>query len=147
MLYEVITRELRLEVPERMDAGGEVVAPLDEKALDEAVRHLRTAGCEALVIHFLHSYINPAHELRAAELARGAWPNAYVTAGHAVLSEYREYERGVTATVNASVQPVLDRYLERLSKELRARGFVRDLLVITSYSIHYTKLYEARSPD
>ncbi|MCG6951698.1 MAG: hydantoinase/oxoprolinase family protein [Betaproteobacteria bacterium] len=126
----LIPRELRLEVPERMDAAGEVVAPLDEPALARAVTALRDAGCEALVIHFLHSYINPAHELRAAELARGQWPNAYVTAGHAVLSEYREYERGVTAAVNASVQPVLDRYLERLAHELRARGFTRDLLVM-----------------
>jgi N-methylhydantoinase A len=126
----LIPRELRLEVPERMDAAGEVVAPLDEPALARAVTALRDAGCEALVIHFLHSYINPAHELRAAELARGQWPNAYVTAGHAVLSEYREYERGVTAAVNAAVQPVLDRYLERLAHELRARGFTRDLLVM-----------------
>jgi N-methylhydantoinase A len=126
----LIPRELRLEVPERMDAAGEVVAPLDEKALREAVLRLRNAGCEALVLHFLHSYINPAHEARAAELARAQWPNAYVTAGHAILSEYREYERGVTATVNASVQPVLDRYLERLAAELRARGFARDLLVM-----------------
>jgi N-methylhydantoinase A len=126
----LIPRELRLEVPERMDAEGKVVEVLDEKALEDAVRRLREAGCEALVIHFLHSYINPAHEARAAELARRQWPNAYVTAGHMVLSEYREYERGVTATVNAAVRPVLDRYLERLARELRTRGFARDLLVM-----------------
>jgi len=126
----LIPRELRFEVAERMDAEGAVVTPLDEAALRDAVAALRETGCEALVIHFLHSYINPAHEARAAELARAQWPNAYVTAGHAVLSEYREYERGVTATVNAAVQPVLDRYLERLAAELRARGFARDLLVM-----------------
>jgi N-methylhydantoinase A len=126
----IIPRELRLEVPERMDAEGEVVTPLDEAALRAAVARLIEAGCESLVIHFLHSYINPAHELRAAELARAQWPNGYVTAGHTLLSEYREYERGVTAAVNASVQPVLDRYIERLRGELRARGFERDLLVM-----------------
>jgi N-methylhydantoinase A len=53
-----------------------------------------------------------------------------VTAGHAILSEYREYERGVTAAVNASVQPVLDRYLSRLRKELSAKSFDRDILVM-----------------
>lgn len=126
----LIPRELRLEVPERMDAAGEVVTPLDENALQKAVAKLKNAGCEALVLHFLHSYINPAHEQRAAELARAQWPNGYVTAGHAVLSEYREYERGVTAAVNASVQPILDRYIDRLAGELRARGFGRDLLVM-----------------
>jgi N-methylhydantoinase A len=72
------------------------------------------AGCEALVIHFLHAYANPAHELRAAEIAAEVWPNAHVTCGHALLSESREFERGVTAAVNAGVQPLLERYIARL---------------------------------
>ncbi len=126
----MIDREVRLEVPERMDADGKVLTPLDEVAVAEAATKLLAQGCEAVVIHFLHSYINPAHERRAAEIVRGLWPNAYVTAGHVILSEYREYERGVTAAVNASVQPVLDRYLSRLRKELEAKGFDRDLLVM-----------------
>jgi N-methylhydantoinase A len=126
----MIDREVRLEVPERMDADGKVLTPLDEAAVADAAKALVTAGCEAVVIHFLHSYINPAHERRAAEIVRGLWPNQYVTAGHVILSEYREYERGVTAAVNASVQPVLDRYLSRLRTELKAKGFDRDLLVM-----------------
>jgi N-methylhydantoinase A len=126
----LIPRELRLEVPERMDAEGAVVVPLDEAAVRNAALKLVAAGCESLVIHFLHSYINPVHEKRAYDIARSVWPNAYVTAGHTLLSEYREYERGVTAAVNASVQPILDRYIERLTTELRARGFRKDLLVM-----------------
>jgi N-methylhydantoinase A len=126
----LIDRERRLEVPERMDADGKVLIALDEAAVAEATKKLLTLGCEAVVIHFLHSYINSTHEHRAAEIVRGLWPNAYVTAGHAILSEYREYERGVTAAVNASVQPVLDRYLTRLRTELSAKGFDRDLLVM-----------------
>lgn len=126
----VIDREVRLEVPERMDADGKVLTPLDEAAVAEAAKKLLAAGCEAVVIHFLHSYINSTHERRAAEIVRALWPNKYVTAGHAILSEYREYERGVTAAVNASVQPVLDRYLSRLRTELSAKGFDRDLLVM-----------------
>jgi len=126
----LIPRELRLEVPERMDAEGAPVIPLDEAAVREAVRRLLAEGCESLVIHFLHSYINPAHERRALEIARESWPNRYLTAGHTLLSEYREYERGVTAAVNACVQPVLDRYIERLRSELKRRGFAKDLLVM-----------------
>ena len=126
----LIPRQLRLEVAERMDAEGEVVEPLDEAAVRSAAGQLKAAGCESLVIHFLHSYINPAHERRALEIAREVWPNRYVTAGHKVLSEYREYERGVTATVNAAVQPILDLYIGRLQSELRARGFAHDLLVM-----------------
>jgi N-methylhydantoinase A len=126
----IIPRELRLEIPERMNARGEVVTPLDEAALAAAVDTLIAAGCESLVIHFLHSYANPAHELRAGEIARELWPNAYVTLGHALLSEFREYERGTTAAVNAAVQPILDRYVLRLQGELEAQGFQRDLLVM-----------------
>jgi N-methylhydantoinase A len=126
----LIPRELRMEVPGRMDAEGEEVTPLDERAVGEAVRRLAAAGCESLVLHFLHSYINPAHEKRALAIARGLWPNRYVTAGHTILSEYREYERGVTAAVNASVQPILARYLAKLTEELKSRGFARDLLVM-----------------
>jgi N-methylhydantoinase A len=105
----LIDREHRFEVPERMDAEGEVLVPLDEDAVRAAAIALREAGRESLVIHFLHAYVNPAHERRAAEIAAEVWPNGYITMGHAVLSEYREYERGVTATVNACIQPVLDR--------------------------------------
>ncbi len=126
----LVPRQWRLEVPERLDAEGGVVTPLDEAAVREAVQQLKAAGCEALVIHFLHSYINPAHENRALDIATELWPNGYITAGHSLLSEYREYERGTTACVNAAVQPVLHRYIERLDGELKKRGFGRDLLVM-----------------
>ncbi|MCX7351576.1 MAG: hydantoinase/oxoprolinase family protein, partial [Alphaproteobacteria bacterium] len=126
----LIPRELRIEVPERMDARGQVLTALDEGAVRQAVQALLFAGCESLVIHFLHAYANPAHELRAAELARAIWPNDYITMGHALLSEYREYERGTTASVNAAVQPILDRYVRRLQSELEAQGFAHDLLVM-----------------
>ena len=126
----VIPRDLRLEVPERMDAMGRIVTVLDEDALRLAVQALVDAGCESLVIHFLHAYANPAHELRAAEVAATIWPTPYITMGHSLLSESREFERGVTAAVNASVQPLLERYVARLAGELRDRGYARDLLVM-----------------
>jgi N-methylhydantoinase A len=126
----LVERELRLEVDERVDAEGQVVRPLDEQAVERAAEQLAALGAESVVIHFLHSYINPAHEARAAEIVRRKWANGYVTAGHAIISEYREYERGVTAAVNASIQPVLHRYLERLRGELAARGFANELLVM-----------------
>ena len=126
----VIPRDLRLEVPERMDALGRIVTELDESALRSAVQQLIGAGCESLVIHFLHAYANPAHELRAAGIAAEIWPNSYITMGHALLSESREYERGVTAAVNASVQPLLERYVSRLASELSGRGYKNGLLVM-----------------
>ncbi|MBL8576916.1 MAG: hydantoinase/oxoprolinase family protein [Mesorhizobium sp.] len=126
----VIPRNLRLEVSERVEAGGAVRTPLDEDEVETAVRQLLDAGCEALVIHFLHSYANPSHERRAAEIAASLWPNGYITTGHSLLSEAREFERGVTASVNASVQPILERYVERLRNELAKMGYARDFLIM-----------------
>lgn len=126
----VIPRDLRLEVSERVEASGAVRVPLDEAEMRDAVKRLLAAGSESLVIHFLHSYANPAHERRAAEIAAELWPNGHITTGHALLSEAREFERGVTAAVNASVQPILERYVERLRKELAAKGYARDFLIM-----------------
>ena len=126
----VIPRDLRMEVAERMDAQGRVLVPLDEDGFRKTVSNLAEMGCESLVIHFLHAYANPAHELRAMEIAREIWPTPYITCGHQLLSESREFERGVTAAVNASVQPLLERYVARLADGLRERGYGRDLLVM-----------------
>lgn len=126
----LIPRDLRLEVPERTLADGSEYLPLDEDALRAALRQLVAEDCEALVIHFLHAYANPAHEIRAGEIAREEWPNGNITLGSALLSESREFERGVTAAVNASVQPLLRRYVERLADRLAERGYTRDLLVM-----------------
>ncbi len=126
----VIPRDLRLEVIERVEAGGKVREKLNEEEVRVAVARLLAAGCESLVIHFLHSYANPAHELRAAEIAAETWPNDYITTGHSLLSEAREFERGVTASVNASVQPILKRYIEKLRAELGNRGYDHDFLVM-----------------
>jgi N-methylhydantoinase A len=126
----VIPRDLRLEVAERLEASGRVRVPLDENGVRGAVEKLLAAGCESLVIHFLHAYANPAHERRAAEIAAGLWPNDHITMGHSLLSEAREFERGVTAAVNASVQPILKRYVARLREELAGRGYRRDFLVM-----------------
>ena len=126
----LIQRNLRLEVDERLEASGAVRTPLDEDGVRAAVGRLIDAGCESLVIHFLHAYANPAHEIRAAEIAAELWPNDHVTMGHALLSEAREFERGVTAAVNASVQPILKRYVERLRHELQSRGYRREFLIM-----------------
>ena len=126
----IIPRNLRLEVPERMDAAGDVVTPLDEEAVRAAGRALLDAGCTSVVVHFLHAYANPAHEQRAGKVLAEFWPNAHITLGHAILQESREFERGVTAAVNASVQPILDRYLQRLTDSLAKGGYARDVLVM-----------------
>jgi len=126
----IIPRELRLEVGERVDCDGEVVEELNEADVLTAVKQLLESGAEALVIHFLHSYKNDSHERKTEEIARKIWPNTFVTRGSALVSEFREYERGTTAAINAAIQPVLHRYIERLQEKLKEEGYSKDLLVM-----------------
>ena len=126
----IIPRELRLEVGERVDCDGEVVEELNEADVLTAVKQLLESGVEALVIHFLHSYKNDSHERKAEEITRKIWPNSFVTRGSALVSEFREYERGTTAAINAGIQPVLHHYIERLQKKLKEGGYGKDLLVM-----------------
>jgi N-methylhydantoinase A len=126
----LIPRELRLEVTERVDAEGQVVIALDEGEVRRAAESLRAQGVEALVIHFIHAYVNDGHERRARDLVATSWPNPYVTVGSELLPEYREYERGTTAAINGFVQPIIDRYLRRLASELARQGYRRELLVM-----------------
>ena len=126
----LIPRDLRAEVPERIDAAGRVLTPLDEAAVRREVHRLRERGAEALVIHFIHAYANPAHEQRCGEIAREIWPNRFVTLGSDILREVREFERGSTAALNGYVQPIVSRYLGRLSQNLRSAGLSNELLVM-----------------
>ena len=126
----LIPRELRLEVAERMDANGNVVCELDEDALAVAIGTLLERGAEALVIHFMHSYVNPVHEQRAMTLAKQLWPNEYISAGSEVMREIREFERASAGTLNGYIQPIMSRYLGQLSEDLLRSGFAHDLLVM-----------------
>ena len=126
----LISRECRIEVDERIDAAGNILRPLDEADVEDAVKKLLELGVESVAIHFLHSYRNSVHERRAAEIVRSAWPTSYVSVGHEIMSEFREYERGVAVSINAAVQPALDRYVNALQKALGDNDIVRDLLVM-----------------
>ncbi len=126
----IIPRELRLEVRERVDCDGEIVEELNEADVRKAVEQLLESGVEAVIIHFLHSYKNDIHERKTEEIVKGLWPNPFITRGSALVSEFREYERGTTAAINAAIQPVLHRYIERLQQKLKEGGYSRDLLVM-----------------
>ena len=126
----IISRDLRCEVSERVDARGNVITVLNEIEVKNTAEKLLELGCESIVIHFLHSYANNHHELRALEIISNFWPNNYITMGHSLLSENREYERGVTAVINASVQPILEKYLKKLENELSIANYKNELLVM-----------------
>jgi N-methylhydantoinase A len=106
-------RDCRYEVTERMTSQGTIMAPLDEDEVHQAVMSLRGKDIEAVAICFLHAYTNPMHEQRAKALVQKLWPNVYVCTSCEVLAEFREFERFATATINASLMPIMDRDLER----------------------------------
>ncbi|MGH3134779.1 MAG: hydantoinase/oxoprolinase family protein [Gaiellaceae bacterium] len=122
LLYEkprpFVPRRLRLEVTERVTYKGEVLAPLDEEDVRRAVVVARRQGAQAVAICFLHSYANPAHERRAAEIVREEWPEAAVTASHELTNEWREYDRTSTVVLDAYVKPVAGTYLAALADRL-----------------------------
>jgi N-methylhydantoinase A len=129
----LVPRHLRREIPERMDAGGEVLLPLDEEAVRREARDLvEREGVEALAVAFLHSYRDARHERRAGEILRALHPDLPLTLSAEVAPEIREYERTSTACANAYVQPRMRRYLDRLEAELARIGFGGRLYVMLS---------------
>ncbi|HXF63069.1 MAG TPA: hydantoinase/oxoprolinase family protein [Caldilineaceae bacterium] len=112
----------RLEVPERLEATGAVLEPLDEDAVirlaDQLAAAQATGEVESLALVFLFSFRNPAHEERAAALLRARCPGLPISLSSAILPEYREFERTAATVINAYVQPLVSRYLGRLAQAL-----------------------------
>ena len=128
----LVPRYLRWPVTERLNAAGEVLLPLDEASVAALAPQLAEHGIESLAIGLIHSYANPAHERRVAEILQAAAPELSITLSSEVCPEIREYERQSTTCANAYIRPLMARYLTRLEQELRARGFACPFLLMTS---------------
>lgn len=128
----LVPRPLRLAVPERLDARGEVLRPVDLDAVAALVPELEARGVESVAVGLLHSYVNPDHEQRIGELLRQALPGVSITLSSDVCPEIREYERLSTACANAYVKPLMGRYLGSLERKLEALGIDCPVLLMTS---------------
>ncbi len=117
-----VPRHLRFEVAERVDARGNVLQAFDAASLQPIIRQCVEQKVEAVAVIFLHSYVNPDHEIACARALAAALPSATVCASHDVSRQWREYERSNTAVLNAYVQPIIRRYFERLEAALAMRG-------------------------
>ena len=128
----LIRRPERLEVPERVNARGEVETALDEGAVKGAIASLREAGVEGLVVFFVNAHRDGTHERRVRELvAESGWA-PFVSLSHEVLSREGEYDRISTSAVNAYVGPGLGGYLRRLADKLSEAGLTAPVLVMQS---------------
>ena len=122
----------RREVRERVGSDGTVITPLDEDDVARAADELVAAGCEAIAVCFLFSFLNPDHERRAAAIVAGRHPGLTLSLSSEVDPAFREYERTVVTAFDAYVKPVLSRYLARMGEQLGAGGLRAPLQVMQS---------------
>lgn len=128
----LVPRELRLEAQERIGPSGEVVVPLDATSVDAAAKTFRDAGVEAVAVCFLFSFANPAHEREAGRLLGLSLPGTPVSLSSDVVSEYREYLRTSTTALNASLLPLVGRYVDDLAARLAHGGVATPLHLMQS---------------
>jgi N-methylhydantoinase A len=128
----LVPRGRRLEVAERMSARGEVLVALDEAGVRAAARRLAADGVESIAVAFLFSYLDPAHEQRAAAILAEELPGVAISTSHRLSQEWREYERTSTTVVNAYLLPTVERYLGTFEQRLAERGFRGRVLITQS---------------
>ncbi|HEY1502853.1 MAG TPA: hydantoinase/oxoprolinase family protein [Stellaceae bacterium] len=128
----LISRELRFEVPERLDAKGQIATPLDLAALEKLAEELKRQRVDSVAVFFMNSYLDPRHEQRAAELLQRMLPDVYVTCSTELTREWYEYERCSTAAANAYVGPQVNTYIRRLESDLTERGYDGSLFMMGS---------------
>jgi len=119
-------------VPERIDARGEIVEPLDEDSVRATVAELVEAGVESITVSLLHSYANATHEKRVAAIIRDMGIDLPVTLSSEILPEFREYERTLVAVMNAYVGPSMRAYLANFEAKLRAIDFSPRISILRS---------------
>jgi N-methylhydantoinase A len=128
----LVPRHLRLPVAERLDNTGRVLLPLDEAGVRALVPVLKRHAVESIAVGFLHSFVNPAHEKRAAEILAAELPGVPVSLSCEVSPEMREWERFSTTAANAYVQPLMARYLTKLAEELKGMGLSAPVFLMLS---------------
>ena len=125
-------RQLRICIDERVQSDGSVYIPMNEDQVRDAVRKFKKQGIEAISICFLWSFRNQKHELRAAEICREEFPEAYLSLSHLIAPIMGEYQRFQTTTVNAYVGPTIRKYMTSMIKTLRESGYRGALMIVTS---------------
>ena len=120
------------EVPGRVRLDGSEAVPLGEEVLAGIADAISSARLDALAVVLLHSYANPRHERRVGEVLRSLLPDVEISLSVDVLPVFREYERTVATTLNASVQPGVGRYIGRLAEGLARREIHAPLFIMKS---------------
>jgi N-methylhydantoinase A len=141
-----IPRNLTYEVDERVDAAGNVVQPLDEECVRSIAKRLRAQRVEAVGVCLLWSMLAPAHELRVGELLEELLPGVPYTLSHQLSPTIREYRRASSTCIDASLKPLMSRYLASLQQRLVDAGFRGRLLTVSSLGSVVDAPYLASHP-
>jgi N-methylhydantoinase A len=116
----------------RMNADGQEVRPIDDADIRAQLEFLKAQGVEAITVSLINAYLNGAHEKRVGELAAEVLPGVPVSLSHEVLPEMQEYERTLTTVANASVRPVVGKYVRNLRNKLASAGMAGKLSLLRS---------------
>ncbi len=127
-----IPRAMTHEVVERVMADGSVLTALDEAALLATINRLKADKVEAVAVCLLWSIVNPEHELRVGAIMDQHLPGVPYTLSHQLNPSVREFRRASSAAIDASLKPMMSRYLRALEERLREAGFAGRTLVVTS---------------
>lgn len=127
-----VPRALTFEVDERVLAGGQILKPVDEAEVIDIVGQIRAAGVEAVAVALLWSTVHPEHERRIGRLLEEHLPGIPYTLSHAVNATLREFRRASSAAIDASLKPLMTRYLGGLTERLAGAGFHGNVMVLTS---------------
>ena len=119
----LVPREFCLSVSERVDSDGNIQCSINTEEMANAAGRLREGGVQSIAINFLHSPSNPANEIAAETVIRNSFPDLWVSRSSAIAPETGEYERCSTTVANAYVRPNTERYLDKLTENLKALGF------------------------
>ena len=142
----LVPRQLCFEIPERLDAKGNVVTPLDEKALAQIVDQIAETGVTAIAVCLLHSYRNPDHEQKVGEAIKAKIPDVKLSLSSEIVPEFREYLRASTTVINSAVAPIVSTYLASIIEKLHSANINSELLVMQSNGGVYPAESASESP-
>jgi N-methylhydantoinase A len=142
----LVPRHLRFDVPERMDADGGVLEPLDESYVSRLAGELRDKGITAIAVCYLNSFRNPVHERRTAAIIADVAPKIRVSLSSEVVAEIREFQRTSTTLANVYVQQRVAEYLGQLQARLDRIGFNGSFFVMLSSGGVATRETSAKFP-
>lgn len=128
----LISRDRVFGVSERTDRDGRILVPINRDSVVKAIERARKAGCDGLVVALLHSYRNGANEAAVRQIIAETAPDLFVSCSNEIWPIIREYERTITAVINAYVQPQVTRYLSAFEAALAQMGVTCPLRITKS---------------